>query len=191
MPRLAGTHQSGNAALAVAMLRHQAQVTLPPSAYRAAMGWADWPGRLQQLTSGPLVDMLPRGAELWIDGGHNPTGARCIADFFRAHLASGRPFHLIAGILANKDAGGILKPFGERQTTVHAVPVPDHAHHAPAALAAIAEAEGLNGMAASSPIDAIGWIARHADRTNPPVVLVLGSLYLAGAILAENGPLPD
>jgi dihydrofolate synthase/folylpolyglutamate synthase len=155
------------------------------------MGWADWPGRLQQLTAGPLVDGLPKGAELWIDGGHNPSGARCVADFFRGHLGSGRPFHLIAGILANKDAGGILKPFSGRQTTVHAVPVPDHAHHDPAALAAIAEAEGLNGLAAGSIDEALGWIARHADRTNPPVVLILGSLYLAGAVLAENGPLPD
>jgi dihydrofolate synthase/folylpolyglutamate synthase len=155
------------------------------------MGWADWPGRLQQLTSGPVVDSLPRGAELWIDGGHNPAGARCIADFFRGHLASGRPFHLIAGILANKDAGGILKPFGERQTTVHAVPVPGHAHHEPAALVEIAHGEGLNAMSASSTDDAIGWITRHADLTSPPVVLILGSLYLVGAVLAENGPLPD
>ena len=191
MPRLAGVHQSGNAALAVAMLRHQSHIDLPPSAYRAAMGWADWPGRLQQLTSGPIVDLLPRGSELWIDGGHNPSGARSIADFFRGHLASGRPFHLIAGILANKDAAGILKPFAERQTTVHAVPVPDHAHHAPAELAATAEAEGLKAIAAGSAIEAVDWIVRHADRTNPPVVLILGSLYLAGAILADNGPLPD
>jgi dihydrofolate synthase/folylpolyglutamate synthase len=191
LPRLAGGHQASNAALAVAILRHQQQVVLPPSAYRAAMGWADWPGRLQQLAEGPLVEQLPRGSELWIDGGHNPSGARCIADFFRGHLASGRPFHLVAGILANKDAGGILKPFGGRQTTVHAVPVPDHAHHEPTALAAIAEAQGLSGLAATSPHDAIGWIARHADRTNPPIVLVLGSLYLAGAVLGENGPLPE
>jgi dihydrofolate synthase/folylpolyglutamate synthase len=191
IPRLAGAHQASNAALAVAMLRQQDKVGLPPSAYRAAMGWAEWPGRLQQLPAGPLVNLLPKGSELWIDGGHNPAGARCIADFFRGHLASGRPFHLIAGILANKDAGGILKPFAARQATVHAVPVPEHAHHAPAELAAIAQAEGLNGMAAESADDALDWIARHADRTNPPVVLILGSLYLAGAVLAENGPLPD
>ncbi len=191
MPRLAGAHQASNAALAVAMLRHQTKVVLPPSAYRAAMGWAEWPARLQQLTSGPLVDSLPRGAELWIDGCHNPACGRVIADFFRGHLASGRPFYLIAGILANKDAAGILKSFGGRQATVHAVPIPGHAHHDPAALAHIAETEGFNGLAASSAGDAIGWIARHADRTNPPVVLVLGSLYLAGAVLAENGPLPD
>ena len=84
-----------------------------------------------------------------------------------------------------------MKPFAERQTTVHAVPVPDPAHHDPAELVAIAEAEGLNGMAAASAAAALDWSGRHADRTNPPVVLILGSLYLAGAVLAENGPLPD
>lgn len=191
LPRLPGVHQAMNAALAVAMLRHQQTVSLPPSAIRAAMGWADWPARLQRLGEGPLLARLPRGSELWLDGGHNPAAARAIADYFRSHVAAGRPFHVILGLLENKDPGGVLRPFGGRATTVHAVPVPGHAHHLPPALAAAARGAGLVGLTAADPLDALGWITRHADRANPPVVLIGGSLYLAGKMLALNGTPPD
>jgi len=191
LPRLPGSHQAMNAALAVAMLRHQDAVHIPDSAYRAAMGWAEWPARLQRLGEGPLRARLPQGSELWLDGGHNPAAARAIADFFRGHVAAGRPFHIVLGMLENKDPAGVLRPFGGRTATVHAVPVPGHDHHLPAALAAAARSAGLVGLAADGPEQAIDWIGRHADRAQPPVVLILGSLYLAGAVLALNDEIPD
>ena len=190
LPRLAGAHQAMNAALAVAMLRHQDAVPVPLAALRAAMGWAEWPARLQHLMSGLLVDRLPQGSELWLDGGHNPSAARVIADYFRGRVAAGRPFHVILGLLENKDPLGFLKPFAGRTTTFHTVPVPNHPHHQPAALAAAARSTGLGAMTAADPVDAIDWIARHADRANPPVVLIAGSLYLAGSVLDQNGTPP-
>jgi dihydrofolate synthase/folylpolyglutamate synthase len=190
LPRLPGAHQGMNAALAVAMLRHQEAVKVGEAGLRAAMGWAEWPARLQRLGAGPLHALLPTGSELWLDGGHNPAAARAVADYFRVHVPAGRPFHIVFGLLANKDAAGVLKPFGGRTATLHAVPVPGHAHHPPAELAAAAEAAGLSGMASRDVADALGWIARHADRARPPIVLILGSLYLAGEVLKANGQLP-
>jgi dihydrofolate synthase/folylpolyglutamate synthase len=190
LPRLPGTHQAMNGALAIAMLRHQQAVAVGEPALRAAMGWAEWPARLQRLGPGPLLDLLPAGSELWLDGAHNPAAARAIADFFRAHVPAGRPFHIVSGILANKDAAGVLKAFSNRAATFHAVPVPDHAHHALADLAAAARRAGLAAMPAAGVAEALGWIARHADPADPPIVLVMGSLYLAGDVLARNGQAP-
>lgn len=186
LPRLPGAHQAGNAALAVAMLRHQRAIQVPDSALKAAMGWADWPARLQQLEAGPLQSLLPRGSELWLDGGHNPAAARAVADHFRARVPAGRPFHIILGLLANKDAPGVLKAFTGRSATIHAVPVPGHAHHRPARLVAYAKESGLGAMRADGVPEALNWIARHADRDKPPIILILGSLYLAGEVLAQN-----
>jgi dihydrofolate synthase/folylpolyglutamate synthase len=190
LPRLQGAHQALNAALAVAMLRAQRTVTVPEAALRAAIGWADWPGRLQRLAPGPLSGRLPKNSELWLDGGHNPAAARAVADFFRGHVPSDRPFHIVLGLLANKDMPGVLKPFANRAATLHAVPVPGHAHHAPADLAAAARGAGLNALAAADVESALGWIARHADRESPPIVLILGSLYLAGEVLNSNDQAP-
>lgn len=190
LPRLAGAHQTTNAALATALLRHQNAIRVPESALRAGIGWAEWPARLQRLGSGPLHDILPAGSELWLDGGHNPAAARAIADFFRGHVPAGRPFHIILGLLENKDAAGVLKPFRNRSITIHTVPVQSHAHHSPPELATKAKHAGLSAMASESVGSALGWIARHADRQLPPIVLILGSLYLAGEVLRDNNQSP-
>jgi dihydrofolate synthase/folylpolyglutamate synthase len=190
LPRLQGAHQAMNAALAVAMLRTQRTPAVREPALRAAIGWADWPGRLQRLSPGPLADILPPDSELWLDGGHNPAAARAVADFFRGHVSADRPFHIVLGLLANKDMAGVLKPFANRAATLHAVPVPGHAHHCPADLAAAARGAGLTSMAAADVEAALGWIERHADRGRPPIVLILGSLYLAGEVLRANGQMP-
>lgn len=191
LPRLPGAHQAVNAALAVAVLRHQQAIAIPPAALRAGVGWAEWPARLQRLAPGPLAGRLPGGAELWLDGGHNPAAARALADHFRGHVPAGQPFHIVLGLLANKDAAGFLRAFSGRAATVHAVPVPGHPHHAPDALAATARAAGFQAMTAAAPAEALDWIGRHADRGRPPVVLIAGSLYLAGSVLAANAQLPD
>ncbi len=190
-PRLPGTHQAMNAALAAAMIRHQDAIDIPPSALRAATGWADWPARLQLLPSGPLASILPDGSECWLDGAHNPNAARALAHFFRERVPPGRPFHLVCGLLANKDASGILRAFRHRSLMFHAVPVPGHDHHDPQALAAAARDAGIDSSVAAADVaDALAWIARHSDRARPPVILIVGSLYLAGAVLEANGPLP-
>ena len=191
LPRLHGAHQALNAGLAIAMLRHQRSIQIRESAFRAAMGWAEWPARLQRLAAGPIRDMLPAGSELWLDGGHNPAAARAIADFFRAHVPAGRPFHIVFGLLENKDAPGVLKPFRNRAITLHTVPVEGHAHHSPASLAVIGRESGFSALPAENVEAALGWIARHADRAQPPIVLILGSLYLAGDVLRKNEQPPS
>ncbi|HEY5711367.1 MAG TPA: folylpolyglutamate synthase/dihydrofolate synthase family protein [Allosphingosinicella sp.] len=191
LPRLPGTHQAMNAALAIAMLRRQSRLEIPDPALRAAMGWAEWPARLQQLADGALNALLPAGSELWVDGAHNPAAARAVADFLRGHLPAGRPFHLVLGLLANRDPAGILHPFRGRALTLHDVPVPGHDHHGPVAFAAAAEQAGFRNIPAAGVEDALGWIARHADKAKPPIVLVMGSLYLAGSVLKANGQAPD
>ena len=187
LPRLVGAHQLDNAALAVAMLRAQHVLPMPDAALRAGMGWAEWPARLQKLEPGPLTSKLPPHSEVWLDGAHNPAGARAVADAFRGHSLAERPFYIVLGMLAVKDIGGFMKPFAGRATAVYAVPVPGHEHHAPAALAAAAKDVGVPGVASTSVSAAIAEIAKGADRARPPVVLVAGSLYLAGGVLQANG----
>lgn len=191
LPRLSGAHQGLNAGLAIAMLRHQDRIQVRDSALRAAMGWTEWPARLQRLSAGPLREMLPSGSELWLDGGHNPAAARAVADHFRGHVPAGRPFHIVFGLLENKDAAGVLKPFRGRSVTLHAIPVERHAHHSPAALVTVAKEAGITAFPAAGLEDALDWIARHADRAQPPIVLILGSLYLAGEVLRKNGQPPS
>ncbi|WP_010217133.1 bifunctional folylpolyglutamate synthase/dihydrofolate synthase [Sphingomonas sp. PAMC 26621] len=194
LPAMAGPHQPGNLALAIAILRHQTVLTIPTDAYAAAARDTRWPARMQRLHPGPLVDLLPPGSQLWLDGGHNPAAAGAIAATLRdiSNPGVGRSeVHLVLGMLANKDPAGLLAPFAGIATTVHAVPIGQHEHHTPAALAATAHALGLATHTAPDVASALRDIAEIADQAEPPIVLVLGSLYLAGEVLLANGELPD
>jgi dihydrofolate synthase/folylpolyglutamate synthase len=190
LPRLPGNHQAMNAALAIAMLRHQESLLIPHSALRAMMGWTEWPARLQLLAPGPLHALLPEGAELWLDGAHNPAAARTIAAFIDGGAFVTRPLHLVVGLLANKDLEGILRPFGGSPAMIHAVPVPGHAHHPPEEIAAQARLLGISAMASGSVEAALGAIAGLSEAADPPAVLIMGSLYLAGAVLRANDQVP-
>lgn len=188
LPRLPGTHQAMNAALAIAMLRHQSAITVPDSAIRAAMGWADWPARLQKLADGPLARLAP-GVPVWIDGCHNPASATIVAEQIEALLGSGTRLHIVTGILANKDAGGILKPFCKPGVTFHPVPIPGHLHHAPEELSNWLRKNGLEAEPVESVEAALRAFANSPSR--PAAILILGSLYLAGEVLRRNGQIPE
>ena len=182
-PRLVGAHQSRNLALAIAMLRHQGAVHVPEAAMRAAADWATWPARMQKLSAGPLANLLPAGSDLWLDGAHNPSAAAPVARALRT-LRQGRPVVLILGMLANKDAAGVLRLLAPSVDRFVAVPVERHEHHAPADLARVAAALGIEATTATSVRDALNTVGE------PSLCLVAGSLYLAGEVLADNDEAP-
>ncbi|MGU3314460.1 bifunctional folylpolyglutamate synthase/dihydrofolate synthase [Sphingomonas sp. M6A6_1c] len=185
-PRLVGPHQSRNLALAIAMLRHQGDVAIPEAAMRAAADWAQWPARMQRLGGGPLHDRLPAGGELWLDGAHNPSAAQPVARALRT-IAGGRPVVLVLGMLANKDARGVLRLLAPAVSRIVAVPVPGHACHAPAMLTALAAELGVAGGVADDLPQALDLTAN----IDAPVVLIAGSLYLAGEALRLNDEYPN
>jgi dihydrofolate synthase / folylpolyglutamate synthase len=184
LPLLLGAHQNANLALAIAMFRHQDRIAIPDAALQAAAERATWPARLQRLGKGPLTAATP-GATIYLDGGHNPAAAEAIAAFLSTQ---GRPAHLILGMLANKDASGLLAPIAPHARSLHAVPVPQHECHDPADLAETATKLGIESATAAEPAEAIAVIGRHDPA---PLILILGSLYLAGEVIAANGELPD
>ena len=174
---LSGGFQAENAALAVAMLRHQSVLAVGEAAIGAGLAAAHWPARLQRLKAGPLVR---EGAEVWLDGCHNPAAAELVA----RHFADSAPIDLVCGILANKDAVGILRPFKGLVERFAAVPIPGHEHHAPEDLALLADALGMNANVATD-------VGAALSRLGKRPVLIMGSLYLAGEVLRLNDQLPD
>ncbi|MGK6355245.1 bifunctional folylpolyglutamate synthase/dihydrofolate synthase [Sphingomonas sp. DT-207] len=187
LPALHGSHQPANLALAVAMLRHQRALAISDAAISDAASAARWPARMQRLDPGPLVHLLPPGSEIWLDGGHNANAADAVAAAI-AGLAGSRPLHVVLGMLDNKDAGAMIARLAPLARSLTGVPVPGHGFHAPAHLAQLA---GAIGREAPDVLAALVAIAARSHAADPPVVLVCGSLYLAGTVLEANGELPD
>ena len=191
-PRLLGRHQFENAGLAIATLRGVGGLKLPGSAFEAGIAAADWPARLQRLSHGTLAALAPPGAELWLDGGHNPDGGRATANAL-ADLEErvSRPLVLIVGMLTTKDAAGFLGNFAGLARRVIAVPIAGQANAAaPETIADLARAAGIPATCRDSVADALAAAGR-LDLDPPPRILITGSLYLAGQVLAANGTLPE
>lgn len=177
LPTLVGLHQAENAALAVAMIRHQKAVHVTPQAMAKGIREARWPARLQRLGKGPLTELAGE-REVWLDGGHNPDAGAAIARHFAPHA----PVHLILGMLANKDPAALLGPLAPSLRSVSVVPAPGHDAHTPEDFAAHT----------ALPVAAFGDVAQ-ALASLPPEgdVLIAGSLYLAGEVLRLNREFPD
>jgi dihydrofolate synthase/folylpolyglutamate synthase len=190
-PKLYGRHQFENAGLAIATLRSIPSLKVQGAAYEAGMVKAEWPARLQRLSQGKLVELIPPGSELWLDGGHNPDGGRAVA----AALADleervSRPLVLIVGMLATKDCEGFLRNFTGLARRMIAVPVPDAEKGLTAeTVAASARGIGLSATSRDNITEALEAV-RKLDLDPPPRILITGSLYLAGDVLRENGTLP-
>jgi dihydrofolate synthase/folylpolyglutamate synthase len=140
---------------------------------------------MQRLDNGPLSRLLEPGSELWLDGAHNEDGARVIAQTL-AELDERlpKPVGLIVGMMSHKDAPAFLRHFRGLVRRLVTVPVPglsDTGYDA-AALAKTAAAAGLTADAAPDVEAAI----RRLQKTEkgPLRILICGSLYLAGPVLA-------
>ena len=189
-PALAGAHQVDNAATAVACIERlrAANFSIDDAAIRKGLASVEWPARLQKLTRGPLVEQLPPGCELWLDGGHNEDCglalARMASDW--AKEPAPLPLYLVFGMLTTKDASGFLRPLARHATAARAVPFPEgHSAYTPREACAKAADVGLD----CAPANDIGAALEDllASQPAPMRILICGSLYLAGEVLARNG----
>jgi dihydrofolate synthase/folylpolyglutamate synthase len=191
-PRLFGRHQFDNAGLAVATLRAIDAFKVEPSAFEAGVVNAEWPARMQRLGAGPLVEQGPPGGEIWLDGGHNAEGGRVAASALGdLEERVSRPLVVIAGMMANKDAGGFLANFAGLTRHIIAVPIPDREGAMPVdRLMDAARALGMRVESSGTVEAALRAIAKLAYEV-PPRILITGSLYLAGHVLSANGTPPN
>ncbi|WP_369720267.1 folylpolyglutamate synthase/dihydrofolate synthase family protein [Bradyrhizobium sp. LLZ17] len=190
-PRLFGRHQFDNAGLAIATLRAISAFKVSQAAFEAGIVGAEWPARMQRITAGELLGWGPQGSEIWLDGGHNAEGGRVAA----AALGDleervSRPLVVIAGMMANKDAPAFLANFAGLTRHIIAVPIPDTEDPMPVdRLADAARGLGMRVETAPGIEAALRALAKLAYEV-PPRILITGSLYLAGHVLAINGTPP-
>lgn len=192
-PNMAGDHQAHNALLAIAMIKAQSAISIPDAAFEAMAANMRWPGRLQKLGDGPLTRDLPKGTEIWLDGGHNPDAGRAISKW----LGKYDNINVICAMLQNKDAKAFLKPFGDRIRHFCALPVVGHESWDVDELASFGHDLGAVSACGfdeiSAALDSIisaNYGRQQMGRHHPNSILICGSLYLAGQVLKLNEEYP-
>ena len=200
LPRLPGRHQYANAAAAIAAVKAAGFPVGQRTAERA-MARVDWPGRMQRLPeggqaggqAGALAGLAPKGAEIWIDGGHNPGAGAVVAEAL-ANEEDRRPLPLImiAGMINTKDQTGYFRNFAGMVRHVFTVPVNDSDAGVPNdELAARAAEAGLSAEPVAAVENALMVLRDGWDSASPPPrIVICGSLYLIGEVLRKNGTPP-
>lgn len=186
LPQLRGRHQIDNAGNAIATLRILDDRRISDSHIAEGLRTATWPARMQRLGAGTLSDLVPGDAELWLDGGHNPSAGRVLAQAFsELNDRHSRPLVLIWGMLNTKDVGQFIASFSGIASRVIALTIPDEANAV--AAEALAEAARSHGLSAET-APGLEAALRQASLVIPsPRILICGSLYLAGRVLAVHG----
>lgn len=181
-PALAGLHQYDNAATAIACVEQmRRRLEISDQAIADGLARAVWPARLQRLKAGPIVDALPPGVALWLDGMHNADSGRVIGE----SLASwtDRPIGLVWGMMGNKAAEDLLAPLAPHLAAIRTVTIPDTPNaRPPADLTQIALAAGVEATEAASVAEGVAALAKGGCRS----ILIGGSLYLAGTVLKDH-----
>ncbi len=186
-PRLPGRHQFANAAAAIAAVKAAGFDIGQRSADRA-MVEVSWPGRMQKLTQGRLVELAPPGAEIWLDGGHNPGAGVAVAEALaEQEERSPRPLFLVSGMINTKDQSGYFRAFKGLARHVYTVPVAYSDAAVPNdELAARAAEAGLSAEPVSSVANALMLLADTWNGSEPPPRILIG-----GAGARREAPFGD
>jgi dihydrofolate synthase/folylpolyglutamate synthase len=188
-PSLAGGHQWQNAGTAVAAMDVLMQKghDVNEAAIAAGIPKAFWEGRLQSITSPKWLDALPNGSDVWLDGGHNPAAAAILSRWARDRWGEEPQLHLVCGMLKTKDARGFLTPLAPLVKQLWAVPIHDEPNALmPGELEYKARGMGMQADTAHHVREALEKIGRTATDGKPVHVLITGSLYLVGQVIAEG-----
>ena len=183
-PRLAGDFQRNNAGFALAALE-RVFPDLPLDALATGLETVKWRARLQHLRHGPLIDLLPQGWELWLDGSHNPHGAQAVSRYLDTW--GDRPILAIMGMLSTKDVDGVLNHLAPRFKALRGVNI--EGEHNTLTGAEIAARAANHGLVHAIAVESVELAVKdYVEGGFPPSrILICGSLYLAGTVLKDNG----
>lgn len=184
LPQLVGRHQMDNAGTALAAIRALAGESIGSTALGNGLKTAHWPARLQNLTDSALGAYVPEGSEIWLDGGHNEAAgmvlARAMAEM---EERTPLPLHLVCGMMTGKDALGFFRQFATLAGWAGIIPIPGKENaYDPRELAEIAKEAGLEAETMAGLVPALE--ASRNPSGQPSRILICGSLYLAGEVLA-------
>ena len=181
-PGLFGPYQFDNAGLSVVAMAQLDDPRITEDAMAAGVAGVVWPARFQRLTAGPVAERAAeRGVDVWLDGGHNPHAARALVTHLQGLRArDGRPVTVIMGLLANKDAAGVLEPFAGQDFRLIFTDFAATAAASSGDLAAVAAGLGLAAETAPDVTSAVRMATADGVSAH---VLICGSLYLAGEAL--------
>ena len=176
-PNLPGLFQLENVSTAIATVRQLIDYKITDEHIKSCITKIESIARLQEIKSGKLKDLV-KNNQLFIDGSHNPLGAKVL----NQHLQSlNCKKHIILGMMANKDHNEYVHYFKDIETLT-TIDIPNQ----PNAIKGIKLKEKINNFSNIEYRNSINEAISSIKLKENDIILITGSLYLAGEVLNLN-----
>ena len=178
LPNLEGEFQLSNVATAIATVRDIEEINVSDENIKNAIKKIKSIARLQEIKNGKLKDLVKKN-KIYIDGSHNPLGASVLSK----HLNSLQcKKHIILGMMNNKDHFEYMSYFKDKISSLTTVDIPNQPN-------AISGEDLMKKLKNSNNIQYKKTIVdaiRSIDLKDNDIIVITGSLYLAGEVLNQN-----
>jgi dihydrofolate synthase / folylpolyglutamate synthase len=176
-PNLPGKFQLENISTAIATVRQLTNYKITDKHIKSGITKIESIARLQELTSGKLKN-LSKNNLLFIDGSHNPLGAKVLNEYLQSLNCNK---HIILGMMANKDHNEFMSYFKNiKSLTTIDIPNQPNSIKGNELKYKIKNFKNINYQ------DSIEKAILSIDLQENDIILITGSLYLAGEILNLN-----
>ena len=179
MPNLMGNFQLSNVTAGIATLRYIKDLNISDENIKTGITKIQSTlGRLQEIKSGKLKNIVKKN-KLLVDGSHNPLGAKVLVDFLDT-IHSKK--HLIIGMMLNKEHQEYINFFKDKIESITTVDIPNQ----PNSINGADLKEKIIGFNKINYKNSIKEALKSLSLNDEDVVLITGSLYLAGEVLNLN-----
>ncbi len=176
-PNLPGEFQLENVSTAIATVRQLTDYKVTDENIKLGITKIESIARLQDLKSGKLKDLTGKNL-LFVDGSHNPLGAKVLNEYLQSLNCNK---HIILGMMANKDHNEYMSYFKDIKSLT-TIDIPNQ----PNAIRGNELKEKIKNFQNINYKNSIEEAIRSIDLQENDIILITGSLYLAGEVLNLN-----
>ncbi len=177
MPNVKGQFQLENVSTAIATLRILKDLKIKDDHIKKGILKINCIARLQEIKSGKLKELV-KDNKLYVDGSHNPLGAKVLNEYLES-LDCNK--HIILGMMANKDHNEYMSFFKDI-STLTTIDIPNQ----PNSIKGEELKDKLNSISNINYKESIENAIKSIPVKENDIILITGSLYLAGEVLNLN-----
>ena len=178
MPNLNGEFQISNVATAIATLRNIKNIQISENDIKNGITKIKSIARLQEIKKGKLKDLVKLN-KIYVDGSHNPLGADVLSKYLNT-LDCNK--HVILGMMKNKKHTEYVNYFIGNISSITTIDIPNQTN----TIKGIDLKEKLKGFNKISNQPSIQEAIKSIDIKENDIIIITGSLYLAGEVLNQN-----
>jgi len=179
LPNLIGQFQLTNISAAIATVRNLKNLNITDKQIKKGITKIKSIARLQEIKNGKLKNLI-KNNKLFVDGSHNPLGAKVLADYLDTLNCKK---HMILGMMLNKDHNEYISFFKGKINSLTIIDIPNQENAIGRnELKNKLKLEGLKINSEPTIQEAISSIPLKDNE----IIFITGSLYLAGEVLNVN-----